>query len=73
TQKAKSPLQTLDINHNNTDIRVRQDSSSASSFMSRSESDQNNLPRSSGIVQEIDSDNVPDDFLTFIEQKTKAK
>ncbi|CAF5049682.1 unnamed protein product, partial [Rotaria magnacalcarata] len=39
TQKVKSPLQTLGIDQNNTDIRVRQDSSSAassSSFMSRS-------------------------------------
>jgi hypothetical protein len=38
------------------------------------ESDQNLLPPpiSSSLIQEIDSDNPQDDFLTFIEQKTKT-
>lgn len=37
------------------------------------ESEQNLLPHStSSFIQEIDSDNLEDDFLTFIEQKTKT-
>ena len=37
------------------------------------ESEQNPLPLStSSVIQEVDADNLQDDFLTFIEQKTKT-
>ncbi|CAF3658485.1 unnamed protein product [Rotaria sordida] len=76
-KQIKNPLVIVDTNHNNnnnnnTDLRIRKDSSSASSFISRSESDQIPFPSSSS-VQDIDNDNSQDDFLTFIEQKTKTK
>ncbi|CAF1099857.1 unnamed protein product [Adineta steineri] len=70
----------LNDNNNNTSVRVRQNSSSTSSLRSHSELDQNIRPHlpptsasSSSLAQEIDSDNnSTDDFLTFIEQKTKT-
>ncbi|CAF2748841.1 unnamed protein product [Rotaria sp. Silwood2] len=71
TKQAKTALMIVDTNQNDTYLRPRKDSSSASSFISRSESDQIPLPSSSS-VQDIDNDNRQDDFLTFIEQKTKT-
>ncbi|CAF0731817.1 unnamed protein product [Rotaria sp. Silwood1] len=72
TKQAKNPIVIVDANSNNTEPRTRKNSSSASSFISRSESDQIPFPSSSS-VQDIDYDNSQDDFLTFIEQKTKTK
>ncbi|UJR25214.1 hypothetical protein I4U23_006566 [Adineta vaga] len=78
TRKEKKPLQIIEPNDNhNTSERIRKDSSSASSLISHlvSSTQHDQHPSrsiSSTSVQEIDSDSLQDDFLTFIEQKTKT-